>query len=249
MNKTSSVITPFRSSWYSFGLGEARPCKGTYCLYPMESLPPISESLLQGTFHWLIPLDYDMKRQEQQYYFSEEEYSSVTDETAKLEEIKILAQQLRIPLPAPFLSLMASAQLLNRIPSCTDCFFELSKQMVPCPGSEHGYIIRFLNTSQWLNAWYLYVTPQGEHCVLVADPWLDLLNDPEYSDSLTEEERRRAFDGKHTYVCAQSFEEFIYRFWLKNIIWYKYVWFKGEKPLTGEEQRYLSHYMQRKDQN
>ncbi len=249
MNQISPELTSFKSRWYSFGLGEARPCKGTYCFYPLESLPPIPESLLQGTFHWLTPMDYDIEQSEQQCYSSSEEYASILAETVSLREIMTSAQQLGLSLPDTFLRFMASPKLLNRIPSCTDCFFELSKKIVPCPGSENGYIIRFLNTCQWLNAWYLYITPQGEHCILVAAPWLDVLNDPECPSSITEEERRMAFEGEDTYVCASSFEEFIYRFWLENVIWYKHIWFKGKKPLTEEEQGYLSHYILKKDQN
>ena len=249
MNQISSELTPFQSRWYSFGLGEARPCKGTYCFYPIDSLPPIPESLFQGTFHWLIPMDVDIEQLEQQNYSSSEKYASIVAETLRLRELMTLAQQLGLSLPDTFLRFMASPKLLNRIPSCTDCFFELSKKIVPCPGSENGYIIRFLNASQWLNAWYLYLTPQGEHCIIIAVPWLDLLDDPEYLTSITEEERRETFEGKGTYVCAPSFEEFMYRFWLENIIWYKHIWFQGKKPLTEEEQRYLAHYTRRQEQN
>lgn len=165
---------------------------------------------------------------------------------ANLQQIIASAQQLRISLPDAFLRLMASAKLMERISSCTDCYFDLSEKLVACPGSEEGYIVRFLNARQGQIAWYLYLTPQGNHCVLVGFPLLDLLNDPESPEyieaGITDEERSIALAGKWTYVCASSFEEFLYRFWLENILWYKLVWYHGKKPLTEEEERYLSHY-------
>jgi hypothetical protein len=91
--------------------------------------------------------------------------------------------------------------------------------------------------------WYLYLTPQGEHCILVSYAWLDSLADPIYND-LTEEE---AING--TYVCSSSFETFLYRFCIENIIWYKRIWYEGQKPLTEKEERYLTHYVVGKDEH
>ena len=56
-------------------------------------------------------------------------------------------------------------------------------------------------------------------------------------------ERSAVYEGKNIYVCASSFEEFLYRFWMENILWYKLVWYKGRKPLTEEEKSYLSYYL------
>jgi hypothetical protein len=110
--------------------------------------------------------------------------------------------------------------------------------MAPCPGTKENYIIRFLNDSQGCILWYLYLTPQGNHYVLASPLWLDMLHEPDYFDpSLTEEQILKSIS-----ICALSFEEFLYRFWLENVLWYKLVWFKGQKPLTEEEQRYVEHY-------
>jgi len=236
MNQLSPKLLPFPSGWYSFGLGPYRPCDATYCLIPYESLPPLDESLFQGTLHWLISSKRDKKLRGMSHFHSE----------AELRRIIASAQELSIPLPDAFLRLMASAKLMERISSCTDCYFALSEKMVACPGSEEGYIVRFLNARQGQIAWYLYLTPQGKHCILVGFPLLDLLNDPaspEYIEAgITDEERSAALAGKRAYVCASSFEEFLYRFWLENILWYKIVWYHGQKSLTEEEEHYISHY-------
>lgn len=234
MNQLLPNSPSFPFGWYSFGLGPYRPCDATYCLFSYESLPPLDNSLFQGTLHWLPPLADDKNQRGIDHYHSESD----------LQRIIVSAQQLSVSLPKAFLHLIASAELMERIPSCTDCYFTLSEKMVACPGSEEGYIVRFLNARQGQAAWYLYLTPQGNHCILAGFPLLDLLHDsesPKYIEKrITEEERSMAFTGKGAYVCALSFEEFLYRFWLENILWYKIVWYEGQKPLTSEEQHYLS---------
>lgn len=235
MNKLSSERPPFSAKWFFPGLGRYRRCDATYCHFPYESLPPLDESLFQGTLHWLTPLNGRGERG-MDHYHSE----------ADLQQIVASAQQLSIPLPGTFLQLMASAELMERIPSCTDCFFSLSEKLVACPGSEEGYIVRFLIARQGQIAWYLYLTPQGSHCVLCGWPLLDLLNDPESPEyiraGVTDEERSMAFTGKVTHICALSFEEFLHRFWLENILWFKIVWHRDYTSLTEKEERYLSHY-------
>lgn len=247
MSQAAQKLPPFPSGWYSCGgLGPVRPCDATYCYVSYESLPPIPETFLQGTLHWLTPLDQDIKRQYHDYSPPQDLFS------VQWKKIMTSAQQVGLVLPDAFRQLMNSAELRGRIPSCTDCYFELSEKLVPCPGSEEGYIIRFLNAAQGQIAWYLYLTPQGGHCVLVGYPLLDLVGDPEnpaYSDQgITEEERKMAFEGKGAFVCAFSFEEFLYRFWIENLLWYKLVWYKGQQSLTEEEKQYLSYYTDPDDQ-
>lgn len=89
--------------------------------------------------------------------------------------------------------------------------------------------------------WYLYLTPQGEHRVLATHPrFHDLAESPEYADLFKSEvERQETLKG--VYVCAPSFEGFLYRFWIENTIWYNLYL---RKPLTEEQKRYLSHYRQ-----
>jgi hypothetical protein len=61
------------------------------------------------------------------------------------------------------------------------------------------------------------------------------LNDQEF----TNEDYTEAF--QRTLICAQSFEEFLYRFWLENCIWF--VLTDKHRQLTDEEENYLRHYI------
>jgi hypothetical protein len=234
MNQPTAKLAPFKPGWFSFGLWSFRPCKATYCLYPYESIPPIPETAFTGTLDWLSPLDEDIDQEMQNYRHPEEEDFW----TERLNQLLASAQQLGLSLPEPFVRLMASQELQNRVPSCTACYYDLSESIVPCPGSKDGYVIRFLNDQQFVQLWYLYLTSQGDHCVLVTHPrFHDLAESPAYAEPFqSEEERQEVLRG--VYVCAPSFEAFLYRFWLENTIWYN---LKMRKPLTQEQQRYLSH--------
>jgi hypothetical protein len=235
MQQRSPTCTPFQSGWYSFELPKYRPGRHTYELYPYASLPPLPEEKLTGKLQWLIPLDKDLDEDMQLYRLPSEERTSMI---GTLKEMVSSAKQLGLSLPDIFLQLMSSTDLQDRIPSCTACYFDLSEKIVPCHGSKDGYIIRFLNDQQWCLTWYLYITPKGEHCTLVSPIWLDgLVLDSEYANNITAEEQREI--PRNIYVCSPSFEAFIYRFWLENSCWFNLI---EQKPLTAEQQQYLSYY-------
>jgi hypothetical protein len=221
-------VTPFRPGWYAFDLGRYRPCDSTYCLYPYESVPPVpapDESLA-----WLGPLD---ERTDQQMQV----HRNAPEERGKLDQIVAAAHRLGLSLPPSFLRLMGSPELQDRIPSCTACYFSLSNDIIPCPGSEQGYIVRFLNDQQEVLLWYLYLTPAGEQRVLVT-PFL--LEEVAQDGPMNDATRQAVIDN--TFECAPTSAEFIYRFWLENVIWFKLNEGASAAPLTAEEQAYVAHY-------
>lgn len=234
MNELSLPNTPFTTGWWSFDLGEYRPCDGTYCFSPYESLPPIDETHLTGSLDWLGPLEDEAAEMMEVHHASDEALGRLKSDVVK---IAAEAQQLGLTLPAAFLRLMGSRELQDRIPSCTACYFALADKILPCPGSEDSYIIRFLNDQQDVLMWYLYLTPQGEACVLVSPILLDEFAGAEHASNLTEEWRKAIL--ANTRVCAPSFEAFLYRFWLENTIWFS---LNGEGALTEAQRRYLAHY-------
>lgn len=221
-------LTPFRAGWYSFDLGQYRPCDSTYCLSPYESVPPVSEP--DESLGWLGPLD-DRADQQMQVH------RNAPEARGKLDQIVAAAQRLGLTLPSSFLRLMGSPELQDRIPSCTACYFQLADDIIPCPGSEQGYIIRFLNDQQEVLLWYLYLTPAGEQRVLVSPFMLD---EVAQDGPMNEQTRQAVIDN--TFECAPTFAEFIYRFWLENVIWFKLNDGASAAPLTGEEQAYVAHY-------
>jgi hypothetical protein len=223
---TTPQLTPFRPGWYAFDLGRYRPCDSTYCLYPYASVPPVpapDESLA-----WLGPLD---ERTDQQMQIHRDRQVA----SGKLDQIVASARRLGLTLPPSFLRLMGSPELQDRIPSCTACYFSLADDIILCPGSEQGYIVRFLNDQQEVLLWYLYLTPSGEQRVLVSPFMLD---EVAQQGPMNEQARQAVIDN--TFECAPNFAEFIYRYWLENVIWFKLN--DQSAPLTTEEQAYVAHY-------
>jgi hypothetical protein len=242
MNKIGPKELPFEPGWWSFDLGKYRECDGTYCFFEYDSLPPIDETLLTGTLAWLGPLEEEVAGVMDVHHASDEALGRLKGNVAKL---AAQAEQLGLRLPEAFLRLMASRALQDNIPSCTACYFSMSDEILPCPGSEGNYMIRFLNDQQDCVLWYLYLTPQGEECVLASPFLLDEFAGPANASSLTDEWREAIV--QHTRVCAPSFEAFIYRFWLENTIWFGVNESDGE--LSAAAQHYVAHYAQQNAQS
>jgi hypothetical protein len=219
--------SPFRTAWWSVELPEHRACDSTYCLFPYDSLPPLDPGLFRGEFQWLSPLDAQLENQMAIHRPPEEETIRMGP---RLEQLAAAAARLGLKLPAAFLNFMGSPHLLNQIPSCTACYFDLSERIVQLPIDDGGYLIRFLNDQQQVLLWYLYLTPQGESCVVVTPLMFDREN--------LEGVPAKAIQANIDY-CAPSFEEFIYRFWLENDLWFA---LEGGRPLSDAHTRYLRHY-------
>ncbi len=239
MNQTLPSI-PFQTGWYSFRLPGYRPCRGTYERYPYENIPPLPQERFAGQLQWLTPLDNEIDEQMQPYRQPpEQQAEQISAWTDNLKSLVASAQHLGLALPGAFLRLMSSPELLDAIPSCTDCHFTLS-QLAFCPGEkEKGYVLRFLHDQQDCVIWHLYLSPQGEECVLASHVYLDqVYTDPEAFDHITEEEA-----VAHTWICAPSFETFLYRFWIENVLWFN---LNAGKPLTEEQKQYLAFYGEKK---
>jgi hypothetical protein len=225
----------FPFGWYSFELGSYRSCRGAYCCYPYETLPPL-EQAFTGTFAWLAPLaEGDHPMRNIVYSSPAEEHR---DMLAVLAQLTQDAQQREIDLPAPFLTFMRSAELRQRVPSVTGCFFDLSGRLVPCPERD-GYIVRFLNDSQSVVTWFLYLSATRAPCVIGTGGPLDQWDDPDY---FPDDEEAREAEKKGivaaTRVCAMTFESFLYRFWFENVLW---MALSRKRSLDSVQERYLQH--------
>jgi hypothetical protein len=219
-----------------------------YCRFPYEQLPPIPT--LDGTLSWLAPpswleppgdTPHDQARRERDTAY-------VRD---RLRNLATQADRVGLRLPTAFTRVMAKPELLDCIPEYAGCWFSLyGAQLVPCPGSEDGFVVRFLNDQQDCVLWYLYLSQHGAEAVLAVgdpfpdgpSPYLERLVSPDEDGPLTESQRRAVL--ANTYACAPSFETFLYRWWLEVTIHRKLDGFDSE-PLTEEERRYLTHYQQR----
>jgi hypothetical protein len=198
----------FPHGWWGTDLGEARESAGTYELYPAETLPAVDESRFDGTFAWLVP--------------------DAPHDPFRAIDVATLAEQ--VTLPESFKRFMASQALMDAIPSCTGCDFDLASKPVPSPVEPAAQLVRFLRDQRDSVIWYLYLRPDGESFV-IASPWL--------LEAVGLEEVDRDTLIANMIRSAPSFEHFIYRFWVENALWFGVN--EGD-DMTAEMERYLMHY-------
>ena len=210
---------PFPVGWYGQGLGEFRAGDATYDCYPPEELPPILVPL-SGSFDWL--------RAAPEYARS---IAPSPERTAAALDRLLTANP--AGLPQEFVEFFRSPSLWQRIRSCTDCYLNLDSAAVGIRDGS-GTLIRFLSDSQGCKHWHLHLSPCGTRHSVVA------------TYRFTGSECARLQDGlphpKDITTCAGSFEEFAYRFWLENELWFA-LHDKGTMPGGGAE--YLAFYRAR----
>jgi hypothetical protein len=152
---------------------------------------------------------------------SEKAEWSVADEDAAparpltVAGLEVVAPGLPVP---PSLRLLAERpELQRRIRSATACHLDLGDFAVETT-VEGGHLIHVLSDQQWIRHWVLYLDAHGGEAVLTSrEPiGLDLPADwpppprvvPIGSGEIDLE------------VCADSFAEFLYRFWIENEIFF-----------------------------
>lgn len=191
------------------GLAAQRPDGGTYAAYDASSLPPLP-CALDGYFGWLAHGDA----------FDQHVGQEGGDRNAeRLPGLLASAQSLGLALPSAFALFLGDTELQARVPSCTDCFLFLPSAPVMAPRGD-GWLVHFLADSQGCLFWYLFLRPGDAEAAVLCST--DFWGAPEDSDE-------DAVPDPDTLVwCAPSFEAFICRFWVENVLWLDH--FEGEAP-------------------
>jgi hypothetical protein len=142
------------------------------------------------------------------------------------------AKTLDLRLPATFLTFVESPDLHTRVRSPTGCFIDISAR--PVPSTAGGYLVRFLADSQGCLFWYLYLPPgSADHGVVVSDSFF----------GPPEEQWQEPAPNPEIEFVAESFEVFLWRFWLEAEIWYAAYLEKTRIPAAGQE--YVRQYLER----
>jgi hypothetical protein len=131
--------------------------------------------------------------------------------------------------PADLLAFVLEPDLRARLWSATDAYFDLGHHVVDADG---GHLLHLVSDSQWVMHWSLYLGRDGR-TAMVAGPG------PTGFD-LDEEDQAARRDG-YT-ICADSFPEFLWRWWMDNEVFRRLVMEKV--PLTDAQQRYVRQYGQ-----
>ncbi|MDT8401319.1 MAG: hypothetical protein RQ743_06470 [Bacteroidales bacterium] len=221
----------FPEGWIPVGMGEPWDVFGTYGRIPFNLLPPVASGLSDNEFEWLPELDENL-----------EKFAMMEDLGHTFNSLRDSTKSKGIALPKSFLVFFESPYHQNCMISVTDCYFELSDQIVEIPGGQSGYLIRFMNDSQGVMHWYLYIDEENNHRVAATNWMLD----SEYPIGKSLESKL-----EDVIICANSFEEFIYRFWIENKIWisgsFQYPRSEEERKYIEEVKRRIKKYSDEKD--
>lgn len=145
----------------------------------------------------------------------------------KLPKLFAAAEAAGVLLPQAFVTFFSLKGAAACVPSCTACEWDLSDAPIPSAVEAGAYFIRFLRDQQDCLFWYLYLPPAGEAYVVCSPIPLGEVDEP--ADVVVE----------NTWWVSPSFEAFLYRWWLENVLWDKV---DDDAALTEVESAYLSHY-------
>jgi hypothetical protein len=214
------MTVTFEASWCATDLGDYRPGRHTYQLYPYETLPVLDGSRFTGEFQWLG-----------------DPGETIADHVAEVAELEALLGAQGLALPKDFARFHLSSKLYGSLDevSVTCCWSSLSKPL-PSPVEPGAALVRFFRDQQDCVFWYLYLRPNGG--AFVVSSFRD------YEDE--DDEPRSDLDDieAHTatiFWAAPSFEQFAYRYWLENRLW-QVVHHDGSDLEDAEMQAYLDHY-------
>lgn len=217
--------SPFPCHWWGLGLedaglGDARSDLSTCGRCRFERLPALPFDL-RGDFAWLRSAPI------QQENIGQDLEATNPDCLRRLQDA---ASRGGVSLPAPFTTFLTSKALWSRVRSNTLCHLSVCPDLVPSPiGS--GFLVRFLADSQGCLFWYLHLSRDGSDHAVVSSPCFYGAPDEAWDDEPA--------DASGIAFCAESFEEFMGRFWLENEIWFAC---HGKTPLTDAAREYVASY-------
>ena len=209
----------FKRAWITAGHGELWNCRATYCTVPHENLPQVTRAT--DDLKWLDCISPELR----QVVDGISTLNNSDNEIENLDSLAASAQTLGLQLPQAFLTFMRDTSLQDKVPTCTDCHLALSEDFLPVPGVEGIFLLRFLNDSQSCVMWYLCLGRERDVGVVASDYYLE----PEIFDVMEYEGVQREDLFSEAVLCADTFTEFLYRFWVENSIWYS---LQAKLPLT-----------------
>jgi hypothetical protein len=217
--------------WYAFDLPGYRnhPKVATYSLFEYDALPPIQVPS-RADFKWLM----------EQPANAEGSLPVLEEDAPVARQLESLSTQAGIVFPSLFTTFPRNAELRRRVRSCTGCYLLLPDYPVTVAGAgaEHGVLIHFLSDQQWCFHWHLLVDQTGDRGVVGSTRAFGFedVDGPNTGGAISKSD----LHDEDAWLCAPSFVEFVYRFWLKNEIWFALADKKG--PLNMVERSYVEWY-------
>jgi hypothetical protein len=209
--------------WLAIGSELLWPGETTYVAVDYTRLPKL-ERAFDGSFDWLAE-SWCRHR-----LIGDESHVSMD----RLDALVRQASEQGITVPSSFIKFIGTPALQERVPSPTACWLDLPQRLVQYGD---GWLLRFLVDQQVCAVWYLFLRGY-EHVVVY-------VRRSDYTEGLTDSDDNDFTAPAEITVCAESFEAFIYRFWIENVLWWVLTWDHfadnaGKAPprLTSDQERY-----------
>jgi hypothetical protein len=167
-----------------------------------DRLPPLPEQLFTGDLGWLTAEEAGLGT------------GYMEPDPAATRTLDVVHRQLvrsGLALPNSFVTFMSSQHLQRRVPSSTGNGWQLSP-LIPSPAEKYGFLMRFMHDQQGCWYYYLYLAQDGSCPVLGS---IELLTPEDDGDTphWTVDEFLES-----VVWTAPSFEHFLYRYWVENVI-------------------------------
>lgn len=211
----------------------------TYSIFEYERLPPL-ERHLDDQLSWLLA---EPSVEHSLAGGHSNEGDPVRPATGA--DLDALTEGSAVPLPPAFETFVRMPEPRSRVRSCTACYLDLGDFPVAGPGG--SWLIHFLSDQQWVRHWLLYVDRNGTEAIVSTYPPYGFAlgpseDEPEWALDFDPAKSNELKPGaSESVLCADSFSEFLYRFWIENEIWYALS--DPPRELTTEQQRYVEHYL------
>lgn len=193
-----------RAWWFPDLKGYRSTETGTYVRFPLDEQPKISAS---DDLSWLED------RPESDDGISSGEPGQ---QTRPLTAVELDALAGHLPLPASLRLFASRPALQRRVRSVTACYLDLADFLAPT-STEGGHLLHVLSDQQWVLHWLLYMDSGGNESVLVSREPIGFRVDEDWEDPPL---HIIPMDGSYDLeVAADSFTEFLYRFWIENELW------------------------------
>jgi uncharacterized protein (TIGR02996 family) len=222
--------TPYPFSWRGFGLGDARPTSATYAGNDYRTLPPVPVEWIVRFEDWYNRMAAEVPPSGRRPGADDEDEDEEMAEMRALGEedrlnaiprLSAAANDFGLRLPDRFARFFMDDRHAGLCHSPTDCFFNLPERIVPAPECPEAGLVRLYSDSQGCLHWYLYLTPEGDECVVVSGA---RLGGDWVMRQMSERSGWRYDDddepARNFAFCAPSFAEFVVRTWLENMAWY-----------------------------
>jgi hypothetical protein len=214
-----SFLSLLPRAWVTIHIPGTGPCPSyqTYVDYPADRLPRVPENV--DNFDWLAKAD------------RHPESSMATPYPGAFCDIspENVADRLGGEVPADVRRFLAGDGLRERLQSATDCYFDLGDRVETVTG---GRLMHLVSDSQWVRHWLLWAGTDGSSAVVSTSNPVGLNVSPD-DDSPSPE------DADFVLV-ADSFAEFIWRWWADNDIYYRII--VQKQGVSRADKTYISQY-------